>query len=115
MSEKEQPFKKQESIEQTPRPNLLDVVKIGGRWAQVVGAGNYVKYLDDQSEAEINWDEFQRTKDWERLSVYHVKKTTNFTPEELGRIHWGPEQEQRPHLRGEVSVFGEFEKKPEKK
>ena len=111
MPEKEQPFKGPESVEQTPRPNLLDVVKIDGRWAQVVADGNWIKYLDDQNQIKINWDDFQRTKDWGGLPVWEVKESESFTPEELKRIHWGQEQVQHPHLREEVSVFGEFEKK----
>jgi len=111
MPEKEQPFEKIESIERTPRPNLLDVVKIDGRWAQAVMDGNWIKYLDDQSQVKINWDEFRRTKNWEELPVSMVKKSASFTPEELGRIHWGPEQEEYPYLREQVRVFGEFEKK----
>ena len=109
------PFENSELVEPTPRPNLLDVVKIDGRWAQVKGAGNYVTHLDDNSWVAIKWDDFKLTKDWKGLSVIVVKGSTDFTEKELKRIHWGPEQEQHPELREAVSVFGEFEKKSEKK
>ncbi len=116
MAEKELPFngiKIQEFGEKTPHPNLLDIAKIDGRWTQIIGSGNCIRYLDDKSEVEINWDEFQFIKDWIGLPIKAVKQSTNFTPEELGRVHWGSEQEKIPLLREVVSVFGEFEKKPE--
>lgn len=97
--------------EQTPRPHLLDIVKIDGRWAQVILGGRHIRYLDDESEVSINWDDFLLTKDWKGWPVGDVKKSASFTEEELKHIHWGPEQEQHPYLREEVRVFGEFERK----
>lgn len=115
MPEKEKLPQNQESKEQTPRPNLLDVVKIDGSWAQVIWFGNYIKYLDDESKVPINWDDFMLVKDWNGLTVIEVKESTSFTEKELTHIHWGPEQKQYPYLSGMVCVFGEFEKNPEKK
>lgn len=47
-----------EEVSQTPRPNLLDVVKIDGRWAQVIISGHAVRYLDNKDETKINWDDY---------------------------------------------------------
>ena len=116
MPEKEGSFNNQESEEQTPRPHLLDGVKSDGRWAQVIWDGDYIRYLDDESEVptKINWDDFRLTRDWKEIPVWEVKKSASFTQAELERIHWGPEQDQNPQLREEVDVFGEFEKRQTK-
>jgi hypothetical protein len=107
-------FKKSENgetREPTPRPNLLDVVKIDGRWAQVILSGRDIAYLDDGTSVEINWDNFIVVKEWKGLPVWKVRESTYFTDKELGHIHWGPEQKQHPHLKEEVRVFGEYIKK----
>lgn len=99
---------RREPIEVEHHPNLLDVVKIDGRWAQVVGGGNYVKYLYDATEAGVDWANLRLTKRWD-AQVYSVRKSENFTPEELKNIHWASgEQEKYPHLKEEVRVYGEF-------
>ena len=92
-------------------PNLLDIVKIDGRWAQYSG-GNLFKFLDDESVEEIELDDFRLAKEYGKASVVsEVKKQEKFTPEELSHIHWGSEQDQYPHLREQVRVFGEYERK----
>ncbi len=115
MPEKQRMPENIESTEPTPRPNLLDVVKIDGHWAQVVGGGKLLLYLDDKSTESIDWNDFKFTKDWKGLPVSFVRESVDFTEKELKRIHWGPEQKYNPSLREEVSVFGEFEKKPSKR
>ncbi len=114
MSEEQKAFENKESTEPTPRPNLLDVVKIDGRWAQTILGGECVRYLDDDSKVFINWDDFIFVKDWKTLPVWKVKESTSFTKKELRQIHWGPEQEKHPYLREAVRVFGEFEKRDRK-
>lgn len=111
MNEGENSFENQEPKEKTPRPNTLDVIKIDGRWAQVIAPGGSIKYLDDESLAFIDWQDYLYIKDWEKLTVSDVKKLSNFPKEELERVHWGPEQKKHPYLREQVRVFGEFNKR----
>lgn len=97
------------SQDKIPKPNLLDVVKINGRWAQVVADGRRVNYLSDGTGEDIDWSKFKMTKSWHGLPVYHVGRESNFTEEEIDHIHWGPEEKDNPRLKTVVSVFGEFE------
>ena len=95
----------------TPPPDLLDVVKIDGRWAQYRG-GDLFKFLDDESVEEIELDDLRLAKEYGKASVVsEVKKRENFTPEELSHIHWGSEQSEYPYLREQVRVFGEYKRK----
>jgi len=98
-----------ESVEKTPRPNTLDIVKIDGRWAQ--SNYNLITFLDDKTIFSINWDDYKLVKEWGGSPVSLVKKQAAFTKEEISRIHWGSEEKKYPYLKEEVSVFGEFEKK----
>lgn len=96
--------------EATPRPNTLDIVKINGRWAQT--NGNMVKYLDDGCEVSIDWSSFNFVKDWAGHTVgLLMEQGQSFTPNEVAMVHWGPEQEEYPDLKKEVSVFGEYTSK----
>ncbi|MFA6095111.1 MAG: hypothetical protein WC757_04505 [Candidatus Paceibacterota bacterium] len=99
-----------ESIEETPRPNTLDIVKIDGRWAQ--SNGNIIVFLDDGSGVFINWNDFSLIKKYEcTVGALMLKKEESFTDAEIESIHWGPEQNQYPHLKKAVTVFGEYERK----
>lgn len=110
MSDKLQSFKNEMPPELTSRPELLDIIKIDGRWAQVRGGRSYIKYLDDGSTVPIDWDDFKLI---ERIhgAVKFIKNQEGFSKEEIANIHWGPEQEQNPALKEEATVFGKFEKK----
>ena len=110
---------KGKSVEgQYPRP--LDIIKIDGRWAQIIHIGegpnhrSRIRYLDDMSSSEVY------------LSLYALKKIYNvgvnlaveagleFTRTELKNIYWGSEEAKHPELKLIVTVFGEYEtKKPE--
>ncbi len=99
MSEKEPSFEKQESIEQTPRPNLLDAVKIDGRWAQVMRDDNYIRFWDDKSDMEIKWDNCTRqTFDKYKKSghtniwVSDLVEENKITSEEYNAIHGAPKK-----------------------
>lgn len=97
--------------EKTPRPNLLDVAKVDGRWVQVGGGGNLIVYLDDGKVDQINWNDFVLKKDWGGRAVKYIKEAANISVEEISQIHWGPEEEEHPYLKEQVRVFGEFEKR----
>jgi hypothetical protein len=93
-------------------PSLLDVVKIDGRWAQVMGGGGYVRFLDGKKFQEVDWDNYTLTKRFhsnvKNLQEIHGERI----PEEEARnVHWeSVDQEEHPNLRGEVTVFGEYKK-----
>ncbi len=97
-----------ESVEKTPRPNTLDIVKIDGRWAQ--SNYNLITFLDDKTIFSINWDDYKLVKEWGGSPVSLVKERENFTEKEISNIYWGPEEKKYPKLKEQVSVFGEFEK-----
>ncbi|MFH1610396.1 MAG: hypothetical protein ABIA91_00730 [Patescibacteria group bacterium] len=50
-----------EKQEKTPKPNLMDIVEIDGDLAQVIVAGDTVKYLDSKEDVAINWDDYDYT------------------------------------------------------
>ena len=105
------PPENEESVEKVSQPNLLDVIKINGRWAQVILGGDNIRYLDDYSIEVINWEKYQLVINWKGLAVISVKESCHFSEVELQRIHWGSEQKQHPRLKENVAVFGEFEKR----
>ena len=105
-------IKKFEQQENTPQ--LLDVVKIDGRWAQVI-TEDAVKYLDNQQIEKINWQDYRfqpiKRKDCSectRVWVNDLLEARQISSEEYNNLHWGPEQEKNPNLRDYITVFGEF-------
>ena len=107
------PQEHREITQHTPRPHILDVVKIDGRWAQVTLGGDSVRYLDEDtvSSVFIHWDDYTLMYNWHGLAVGDVHERSPFTDEEIERIVWGPEQKENPNVRLEVEVFGEYKKK----
>jgi|GEM_PF-1953155 len=108
-------FKK--TVEQTPHPNLLDVVKIDGRFAQVLGGGNYIKYLDDKSISSINWEEYffkkftdnNHYRDKLYVSDLLEKKLISF--EEYMSVHWNEDKKEDIDNKRNVIFFGIYKKK----
>ncbi len=101
---------------QTPRPSLLDVVKVDGRWAQVVPGLDSIAFLDEKTGDKfqvihkINWDDYE----FERLNDRYVSdlmEQSKMTKDEYEKIHWGHEQQEHPEAKGYVVVFGEYRKK----
>ena len=110
-------FGSEEIIEEIPRPNLLDIVKIDGKWAQVMTGGNIIRFLYDLSTETINWDDYQMVQSFKAPSEPPYvgglidKKIVTFTETEIQNIRWGTEEKDSPELKLQVKVFGEFEKK----
>jgi hypothetical protein len=98
--------------EVTPRPNLLDIVMIDGRWAQVIFTGNVIKYLDDNQNESIDWDDYiLRTKINSCVRIARDERGHTFTAQEMRNMHWGPEDQESPELKDEINVYGIYEKK----
>jgi len=96
-------------------PDVLDVVLIDGRWGQIK-TGNDPKqretilWLDDQ-EPRVEEIDFNKYKLTQRINSHVDMMKGRFTPDQLQRIHWGPEEEEYPELRLQVTVFGEYSRK----
>ena len=102
----------QESKEPTRRPSLLDVIRIDGRLAQVIVGGDHIKFLDDGSVVEINWDEYNFKEPAKyRTHISDLVRENQIKETEFQVIHWGPEQEEKPQLRNFVTFFGIYTKK----
>ncbi len=97
--------------EVTPRPNLLDIVMINGRWAQVIFHGNLVRYLDDKKRERIDWEDFiLKEKINFCVRIARDERGYTFTAQEMQNMHWGPEDQESPELKDEINVYGIYEK-----
>lgn len=119
MSEKTPPFEKSpaESGPAEPWFAILDIVKIDGRWAQIVGGlrnkniegEQLVRYLEDNSTAYINFAEYQLSKIRDTM-VADILKAGELSDKQFKNIHWD-ENNIGTEMSLWVHVFGEFEKK----
>lgn len=105
-----------EHTKETRGPELLDIVKIDGRWAQVIGSGDMVKFLSTGVAERIDWGTYQLVKAYKGRAVKLVEELDGeiFSPDEIVAIHWGADvvdPAERIRMAREVSVFGVFEKK----
>ena len=102
--------------EHTPIPGHLDLVRIDGRWAQVViiGIDSMVQYLDDGSPATVVWDEY-RLADRYATHVAIMERTTGLklTKAERDRVHPTYDTRTRAQAVNDVKVYGAYEKKTE--
>lgn len=71
------------------RPDLLDIVKIDGRWAQVRAGGEVLVVLDTGEARDIDWSEYKLKRVFNQSVKTTMALGENFTDEEVGRIHWG--------------------------
>jgi len=119
MPEKPKSFEERELAEPTPRPNLLDVVKIDGRWAQAIIRGDTVRYLDDKSETGINWNDYNcqffdkyKKANCTNVWVGDLIEEGQITQDEYKSVVWGsisePPTERNKQF---VTVFGIYTKK----
>jgi hypothetical protein len=92
--------------EPTPVPAILDVVKIDGRWAQVIYGGGVVRFLDDNSAQPIEWDDYLLAQP---IHSQVRELRSQFTDNEVANIHWGASDPD--YLKLEVDVFGEYQRK----
>jgi len=96
-------------------PATLDIVRIDGRWAQVVSSQineedeTTLVWLADKSNGNVNL-----RKDYKLKQFYGSHAgilIPLFSKEEFINIHWASGEN---HLRGEVKVFGEYESESDK-
>ncbi len=95
------------------RPHVLDLVKLDGRWAQVISGPerSQVIYLDDGSGDAVDWGDYELARSLGTHVRLLQEREKAFSDEELARIRWGSEQDTTPDLINEVSVFGEYKKR----
>ncbi|MEK7067184.1 MAG: hypothetical protein AAB950_00060 [Patescibacteria group bacterium] len=100
-----------------PWYSMLDVVKIDGRWAQIVGGlidknedrKQAVHYLDDNSSAYVQFNDYELTKQL-HSHVSEMLRKGELSQAEFKYVHWDSENI-GTDLAKNVTVFGEFEKK----
>ncbi len=109
-------FSESEKENQEEFPATLDVVKIDGRWAQVAaskaGGGEVVvKFLDNDEVAGLDLADYELTRKF-NMVVSHLRQFfgEELPKEQAEKVHWGPEETEKPELRGLVTVFGEYKK-----
>jgi hypothetical protein len=99
----------------TSRPSLLDLVKVDGRWAQVGPGPDSIAFLDEKTGKqyhvahEINWDEYEFVPLNEHF-VGDLVDQSKISLDDYNKIVRGPEQDQYPKLKRDVTVFGEYKK-----
>jgi hypothetical protein len=96
-------------IQLVDKPQLLDIVKIDGRWGQWVSNDGHVKFLNDSSIKEIDLNEYRLLKELDTTVGYIIRDGEKFTETELENIHWGQGTDSKMKLL--VTVFGEYVKK----
>ena len=101
-----------EELSQTPRPNLLDVIRLHGKWAQVCNIQCVVRYLEDRNHIKVDWDELRLVRRFEDATVFSIRQEMPFSDAEYANIYAGQDQDVKPKLREKVNVFGEYERKP---
>ena len=112
----EAPGKKFESPEKFPA--TLDIIKIDGRWAQVSTAAKdlgfvTVRFLDDGTVERADLGEYYLAREFGLgATVGSLKEISGqgLSAKEAENVRWGPEEKDHPHLKGMVTVFGEYKK-----
>lgn len=109
-------FSENEKENQEEFPANLDVIKIDGRWAQVAASKAdsgtvLIKFLDNDEVADLDLADYELTRRF-NMVVSHLKQFfgEELPKEQAAKVHWGPEEAEKPELRGLVTVFGEYKK-----
>ncbi|MFA6393340.1 MAG: hypothetical protein WCW25_00485 [Patescibacteria group bacterium] len=109
-----------EKITNTEHPELLDLVIIDGKWAQVIHGGNTIKFLEDEKAHPINWDDYilveKINKGLANFLEFDELAMNNFvTLKELENIYYDAETKasegSKDILKLNVKVFGKYVKK----
>ncbi|MBI5404698.1 MAG: hypothetical protein HY976_00560 [Candidatus Kerfeldbacteria bacterium] len=97
-------------------PGMLDLVRLDGRWAQVMSGPetSIVTYLDDGASSDIRWSDYRLLQKLDTHVENLVRRTgLSLIPEEFSRIHTGPDQRTHADAANDVHVFGEYAKNPD--
>lgn len=93
-------------------PDTLDVIKINGRWAQVIGGLFHdcgIKYLKDGSMENVDLNDYKFSPLKETL-VEDLLESPNgeFGDEEFENVYFDADTAKDYNAKMEVTVFGEF-------
>lgn len=99
-----------EELTQTPRPNLLDIIILNGKWAQVCNIQCVVKYLENKNHIKVDWDKLRLVRRFEDATVASIRQEIPFSNQEYRNIYAGPDQDIKLELREGVNIFGEYER-----
>ena len=99
-----------------PKLRTLDIIKIGGRWAQVFSGETvgkqWITFLDDGSSEDVDLADYNFIRHIDlSVGILIESQGDRFRPEEIERIHYGVESRTNPGLKLLVKVFGEYQKK----
>ncbi|MDP3970459.1 MAG: hypothetical protein Q8P90_02065 [bacterium] len=94
----------------------LDLINIDGRWGQVISPQDEILFIE---WIDTNKTEMLNLKNYEVEELYNSLVAEDFlharpnemSAKDISQIHWGSEQEEHPHLRGKVTVWGKLRKK----
>ncbi len=98
-----------------PHPKALDIVRLDGRWVQVL-AGNEevgtVRFLDDGTvDQELDWTAYRLVAPLDtHLRLLADRFGESLTDEERQRLHYGPEQHDDPDVIDDMHIFGVYER-----
>ena len=97
----------------TPRPPVFAIIKVDGKWAQVIAGGNTIRYLDDSlNKLEIDWKTYKYQFDKNFLTIKDLVEAGEISNAEYLTISLASEKEGADaKFRDEVKVFGIYEKK----
>lgn len=103
-----------ENLKETLRPNMLDIIRINGRWAQIIGGGGLIKFLDEENEKifhQINWDQYKLIKKYESsIGVFKEVYPDQITNKEISRAHYSDNERDFKHNLL-IRLFGEYKLK----
>jgi hypothetical protein len=95
-------------------PQIQDIISVDGRWGQLATSGDpqqveAIIWLDGKEPqyGRIDFKEYT-LKEAINKTAGDIKK--EFTEEEIKKIHWGDQKEDRS-LKLEVTVFGRYTRK----
>lgn len=95
-----------------PVPECLDVIKINGKWAQIVATTSdgkiRINWLDGTGLDEIRVEDFSTVR-YGGITVEDAEE--DLSDAELARLHWGEDSDQKLEML--LRVFGELMAKSE--
>lgn len=97
-------------------PRGLDVIRLDGRWAQVVSGAEptaTVRYLDDGSvEQSLDLSAFDLVRTLQtHVGMLEQQPGGGLSDEERARLHFGPEQRANPDVVNDIRVYGEYRRR----
>ncbi len=104
----------QETNKANPRPGTLDIIKINGRWGQVIGPSTnnaLVKLLDTNEVIDFNYNDFNLVRQWNTAHyLLNVRFDETVPDAEMRNAHYSADSDE-PQMKNQITVFGEYQSK----